>query len=74
MANPTQPKPAEPWQSRVIAERAELDDKRRNLATFMIGETFAVLPEQDQLDLRHQLAVMNEYSEVLARRIARFAA
>lgn len=74
MTAPNQSKPYGTWQNRAKVEKWELDERRNALATFMIGETFAALPEQDRLDLAHQLAVMNEYSEVLGRRIARFGA
>lgn len=58
---------------RVIAEKADLDDKVAKLNAFTASPTFAALDPADQRLLRSQLVAMGGYTEILRRRIERFA-
>ena len=62
-----------PHQERVVAEKAELDEKARKLSGF-IGNSSVVptLDPAEQERLREQNDVMWQYSEILGRRIAAF--
>ncbi len=63
----------QPHQKRVIDERNELDDKRNKLSAFIGGsQVFKGLPEQEQIRLRRQIAIMDEYFDILQERIASF--
>ena len=55
-----------PHQQRVVVEKAELDEKRSKLAPFIHSEIFKGLDYDEQQRLRCQVAVMQEYSEILA--------
>jgi hypothetical protein len=61
-----------PFQERVAAEKAELDERREKLIAFIHGEVFKTLPAEEQDRLSWQIDVMDEYSEVLRQRIAVF--
>lgn len=63
----------QPHEQRVIAEKADLDDKVSRLHAFTTSTIFAVLDKEDQRLLRSQLLVMGGYSEILRKRIERFA-
>jgi|HubBroStandDraft_5_1064220.scaffolds.fasta_scaffold55141_2 hypothetical protein len=62
----------QPYQQRVIDEKAELDEKLTKLTTFLAGSLVATLPagEQDRLD--RQANIMQQYSMILGERIAAF--
>lgn len=60
------------FQQRVVAEKAELDDKLRKLLVFHGTETFAGLPPAEQDRLVRQSNAMEDYSKVLGERIAAF--
>jgi hypothetical protein len=62
----------EVFQERVIAEKVELDDKRKKLCTFMTGSIFTALPEDERMRLAKQDILMKDYSDVLGERIAAF--
>jgi len=62
----------QPHQQRVIDEKKELDEKREKLIEFMHGDVYATLDAIDQGLLMVQLVAMNNYSEVLGRRIDLF--
>jgi len=62
----------QPHQQRVIDEKKELDEKREKLIEFMHGDIYAALDAIDQGLLMVQLVAMNNYSEVLGRRIDLF--
>ena len=62
----------EPHQQRVVDEKAELDEKHAKLGEFLIGSIYASLPTDEQERLGRQWSIMNEYSGVLAERIAAF--
>ena len=62
-----------PHQQRVVAEKAELDDKRVKLDTFMNGEKFHVVCNEDErIRMIDQYNAMTTYSKVLGERIAAF--
>ena len=61
-----------PHQQRVVAEKAELDDRRAKLNGFFESAIFAGLPKEEQSRLWRQSEVMEDYSEVLGKRIAAF--
>lgn len=61
-----------PHQIRVIAERADLDARAERLRNFIMGDTFAGLPPDEQHRLRRQRMLMDELSAVLGERIAAF--
>ena len=63
----------EPYQQRVVEEREELGKKLVALVTFIVSSaTFGILPEVEQMLMRRQAYLMNEYHEVLTKRIEHF--
>jgi hypothetical protein len=65
----------QPYQLRMISERLDLEAKLRKLDIFIrTNEAFDALPPEEKLDLVEQHYCMGRYSEMLARRIARFGA
>jgi hypothetical protein len=62
------------YQQRVIAEKQDLDEKKKKLGIFLQGRNTAYrdLSPQDQRLLERQYDAMNEYSGILRERIARF--
>lgn len=66
----------QPHQQRVVAEKAELDDKLDKLSTFVASPKFAVVvtDEAERARLRAQKDTMAQYSWILAARIAAFTA
>lgn len=62
----------EDWQQRVVDEKKELDEKIKKLNSFFSTEAFSLLATTDAVLLRTQYVVMQEYSSILAKRIARF--
>lgn len=65
----------QPHQQRVVDEKKELDDKATKLSNF-IGENpiFANIDAEEQERLKEQCEIMWQYSEILGKRIAAFAA
>ncbi len=59
----------EAWQERLIAEKAELDKKLRDLEAFINGEVFEGLGDMEKSRLRSQRYFMNGYAETLNQRI-----
>ncbi len=60
-------------QLRVVTEKKELDIKAGALSDFIGNNTlFLNLDKQDQELMKEQNETMWEYSEILAKRIARF--
>ena len=53
----------------VFVHKAELDEKLKNLRGFMNKAVYASLPAVEQGLLMVQLVAMDNYSDVLARRI-----
>ena len=63
----------EPHQQRVVDEKTELDTKIEALAKFIDGSPiFAKLAAEERGDLLSQISLMERYSDLLGRRIARF--
>ena len=64
----------QPYQERVVAEKAELDEKLGKLETFIFrgaGKWFDVLAAE-RLRMTKQYCHMMDYSRVLGERIAAF--
>lgn len=66
--------PEEPWQTRVIEERATLARLIVALYNFIQGPRFPALPEVDQSLLYRQYTAMLNYHDILITRIAKFPA
>lgn len=63
-----------PYQERVVAEKADLDERMERLAEYMRGERFFTEnDEEEQIRLIRQSNAMLHYSEVLGDRIAHFS-
>lgn len=60
------------YQTRVIEERAALDEKLEKLDAFVASDAFHDLQEADRVDLMDQRTAMYSYAAILSRRIARF--
>lgn len=61
-----------PHQQRVVAEKAQLDDKIDKLSAFFGSERYKGLDSAEQERLTVQIGAMREYEEILAERIAAF--
>lgn len=61
-----------PHEQRVVAEKAELDERLAKLRQFFSSPIFGGLPEAEQARLYRQAIVMEPYSEILGERIANF--
>lgn len=61
-----------PHEERVVAEKAELDDRLAKLDAFGRTPLFASLPADEQGRLNRQHALMEQYSAVLGERIAAY--
>lgn len=61
-----------PHQERVVAEKAELDDRLTKLRAFIGGPTFPAIDASEQDRLRRQARLMTELSQVLDERIKAF--
>jgi hypothetical protein len=65
----------QPHEERVVVEKQELDDKLAKLKAFCFSPgspVFKVLPPEDRDLLESQYTVMEQYSELLGKRIERF--
>lgn len=62
-----------PHQQRVVAEKAELDERLDKLRAFFGTEVFSELDDLEMDRLQRQAEHMAAYSEVLGKRIAAFA-
>ena len=62
----------EEYQTRVIEEKDELDNKRAKLDVFIEGDIFPTLKTRDQDLLVKQTNAMSQYSKILQKRIERF--
>lgn len=60
-----------PHIQRVVAEHAELSDRKGKLDAFFGTDLFCSLDEEEQADMKRQSELMAEYAEVLDRRICR---
>ena len=59
-------------QERVVAEKADLDEKIGKLDVFIHGTIYPTLDEAERARLMRQLCHMRDYSNVLTERIAAF--
>lgn len=63
----------QPYQQRVVDEKADLDEKAKKLSDFIgTSEVFLTLDPAEQERLKEQCEVMWQYSEILGARIAAF--
>lgn len=62
----------QPYQQRVIDEKAELDDRLAKLQAFWDNPIFTTLPPAERERLERQSRIMQDYSAVLGERIAAF--
>lgn len=60
------------YQERVIAEKAELDQRLTRLRAFLTSDTFNTVSEPEQDLLYRQVGVMAQYSRILSERISQF--
>lgn len=61
------------FQERVVEEKKQLDDKIDKLRFFIhANDTYAELPQAEQMRLVYQLDVMTRYSTILMERIENF--
>ena len=62
----------EDYQQRVVDEKTELNEKQAALEVFKASSLFVGLPCIDRGLLKRQAEHMQEYSDILGQRIARF--
>lgn len=62
----------EEFQKRIEVEKEELDNKLEALNKFIVGDIFKKLPKIEQVYLEAQLMFMEQYSNILHKRIALF--
>ena len=62
----------EPWQERLLTERAELLDKTDKLDLFLYTDAYAELGSVERMLLGLQLKIMKAFHAVLQARIAIF--
>ena len=65
----------QPHEQRVVAEKQELDEKLAKLKAFCFGHETSIFRGLSPIDrdlLEDQYNSMKDYSEILAKRIARF--
>lgn len=63
----------QPYQLRVVQEKAELDTKIHALTVFAKSDAFSqTVPEAEQRRMLRQLVVMQDYSRILGERIDAF--
>jgi hypothetical protein len=62
----------QPYQQRVVTEKAELDTKIQALTKFTQLSTFEELEHGEQRRMLRQLVAMGDYSRILGERIAAF--
>lgn len=64
----------QPWQSRVVEQKAALDAGLEKVRAFMAGEQYRELPGKLQNLMSAQELVMADYSHFLGEQIAGFEA
>jgi hypothetical protein len=62
----------QPYQQRVVEEKADLDAKLERLCNFCWGPQFDALPVMERERLNLQRHTMTTYSAILGARIAAF--
>ena len=56
---------------RMFKEFDELSDRIEKLKSFIVTDRFDLLPEIERIDLKEQLRHMEQYRDVLSRRVSR---
>lgn len=74
MDMPQVPDGAPAYQGRVVAEKAELDERLAKLRAFEQSPAFATVPAEEAARLGRQRFYMDAYSAVLGERIEAFRA
>lgn len=69
---PPMPPRLQPHEQRVVAEKADLDEKLNRLRAFIDGDVFVGLDGAEKDRLRRQAVYMGAYSAVLGDRIDAF--
>jgi hypothetical protein len=59
------------YQARLIGEYDDLKGKIEKLVPFLQSETFQTLDKDEQTDLKEQLTYMQNYFQILYRRLNR---
>lgn len=59
------------YQARLIGEYDDLKGKIEKLVPFLQSETFQTLDKDEQTDLKEQLTYMQNYLQILYRRLNR---
>lgn len=62
----------QPYQQRVIDEKAELDVKIQKLTEFLSSDKSESVEADEKDRLKWQLDIMRDYSKILGERIAHF--
>ena len=62
----------EPWQQRVLSEKAQLDERIARLGAFFNTDAYGRLGDAECDRLQRQHAAMVQYSAILGERIAAF--
>ena len=60
------------FQTTVMREKAQLDDKRNGMISFFQTQTFEKLDQEYQDLLHRQMDAMTSYSYILAEHISKF--
>lgn len=62
----------QPYQQRVVDEKAELDEKIEKLAGFINGDALTDVDTDERVRMFRQLVVMRHYAKILGERIEAF--
>jgi len=62
----------QPYQQRVVDERAELDQKLEKLATFLESSASSNIAKDEKMRMVKQAIAMRLYSSILSERIEAF--
>lgn len=68
-----QPSSLDPYQTRVLEEKADLDAKLTRLLSFVSSEKFGAVSPEQRILLRLQADTMSLYSNILSARIQAFS-
>lgn len=59
------------FRGRLFEEYDQLTQRIEKLKTFIISEKYDALPEVERVDIKNQLVHMEQYHNVLSRRVSR---
>lgn len=59
------------FRTRLLKENDDLTYRLEKLKTFIVSQSFDSLPEIERTDLKEQLRHMEQYANVLSRRVSR---